>query len=155
MAHHDHDNAQSTGLAPPNQAQSRRDYEEPTSLTHATSSDSSKSATFNNRQRISAKLANPLAGKTLAELEEMGARYAKQHQLGEEDDIRAFQKGACLAQDPHKFKDVTGLTGQELDVLEKEFSNRWSQPTLLYLVIVLCSTCAAVQGMGQWKSSVG
>lgn len=101
------------------------------------------------KQRLSAKLANPLAGKSHAELEEMGARYAKQHQLGEEEDIRAFQKGACLAQDPQKYGQVAGLTGPELDVLEKEFSHRWSQPRLLYLVIVLCSTCAAVQGMDE------
>lgn len=78
----------------------------------------------------------------------MGKLYAQKHQLGDEEDIRAFQKGACLAQDPQKYNQVAGLTGQELDVLAREFTHRWSQPRLLYLVILLCSTCAAVQGMG-------
>ena len=149
MARPARDNAQFTGSGLPNQAEFQRDDEEPRPLRPAAASGSSKSAVFSNRQRISAKLANPLAGKTYAELEDMGTRYAKQHQLGDEEDIRAFQKGACLAQDPQKFNDVDGLTGQELDVLQKEFSSRWSQPRLLYLVIVLCSACAAVQGMGE------
>jgi hypothetical protein len=34
-----------------------------------------------------------------------------------------------------------------MTVLDKEYTNKWSQPFILYLVIVLCSTCAAVQGM--------
>lgn len=148
MAQPVHDNIQSTGSGPQAQAQPQPDYDEPNRSSRGTEPRGSKSGVFDKQQRLSAKLANPLAGKTHAELEDMGARYAKQHQLGEEEDIRAFQKGACLAQDPQKFSDVAGLTPQELDVLEKEFKNRWSQPRLLYLVIVLCSTCAAVQGMG-------
>lgn len=149
MAQPVHDDIRSTGSGPQAQAQSQPDYDEPNRSSKGTEPGGAKSRVFTKQQRLSAKLANPLAGKTHAELEDMGARYAKQHQLGEEDDIRAFQKGACLAQDPEKFSDVTGLTAQELDILGKEFTNRWSQPKLLYLVIVLCSTCAAVQGMGE------
>ncbi len=103
------------------------------------------------RRNVNAKLANPLAGYSHSELEEQGAAYAKKYQIGDEDDIRAFRKGACLAQDPAKYGSVQGLDGKELGVLEKEFTNRWSQPTRMYLVIVLCSTCAAVQGMGKYK----
>lgn len=79
----------------------------------------------------------------------MGAKYALKHHIRDEEDVRAFRKGAVLAQDPRRFAQVQGLTGQELDVLQKEFDNRWSQPKLMYIVIILCSTCAAVQGMGQ------
>lgn len=143
------DNIQSTGSGPQAQPQPQPGYDEPNRSSHGTESGRSKSGVFTKQQRLSAKLANPLAGKTHTELEDMGARYAKQHQLGDDEDIRAFQKGACLAQDPQKFRDVAGLTPQEMDVLEKEFTNRWSQPRLLYLVIVLCSACAAVQGMGK------
>ncbi len=106
------------------------------------------------RRNASAKLANPLAGISHAQLEEMGATYARKHHIGDEEDIRAFQKGAVLAQDPRKFAQVQGLTGKEKETLQKEFENRWSQPKLMYIVIALCSTCAAVQGMGQWHSSV-
>lgn len=106
------------------------------------------------RRNTSAKLANPLAGISHAKLEEMGATYARKHHIGDEEDVRAFRKGAILAQDPRRFAQVQGLTGMELDVLQKEFDNRWSQPKLMYIVIVLCSTCAAVQGMGQWHLSI-
>ncbi|KAI9760426.1 MAG: hypothetical protein M1835_000176, partial [Candelina submexicana] len=101
------------------------------------------------RRNVNAKLANPLAGYSHAELEEMGATYAQKFQLGDESDIRAFRRGAVLAQAPEKFESVAGLDDAELDVLRKEFTSRWSQPRLLYLVIVLCSTCAAVQGMDE------
>lgn len=101
------------------------------------------------RRNDNAKLANPLAGYSFAELKNQGATYVKKYQIGDEEDIRAFELGACLAQDPSKFESVDGLTGEELDVLRKEFTHRWSQPKLMYLVIVLCSTCAAVQGMDE------
>ncbi len=89
-----------------------------------------------------------MAGISHAKLEEMGAHYARKHHIGDEEDIRAFRKGAVLAQDPRRFAQCQGLTGMEMDVLQKEFDNRWSQPKLMYIVIILCSTCAAVQGMG-------
>lgn len=119
-----------------------------------------KQSTLSSNRRISdisgerarrsnvAKLANPLAGISHVELEQMGSSYAKQHQMGDEEDIRAFQKGACLAQDPQKFASIPGLTRQEIEVLDNEIKYRWSQPKLLYVVIIICSTCAAVQGMG-------
>lgn len=97
------------------------------------------------RRNASAKLANPLAGISHSKLEEMGAMYARKHHIGDEEDIRAFRKGAVLAQDPRRFAQVQGLTGKEIDALQKEFDNRWSQPKLMYIVIALCSTCAAVQ----------
>ena len=101
------------------------------------------------RRNASAKLANPLAGISHAQLEEMGATYARKHHIGDEEDVRAFRMGAVLAQEPRRFAQIQGLTGLELEVLQKEFKNRWSQPKLMYMVIALCSTCAAVQGMGQ------
>ena len=107
------------------------------------------------RRNVNAVLANPLAGKSHAQLEAMGAEYARKHQMGDEEDIRAFQKGACLAQDPTKHDSVAGLTEPEREVLRKEFINRWYQPRLLYLVIILCSTCAAVQGMGELSTVLG
>ena len=103
------------------------------------------------RRNVNAKLANPLAGYSHAELEEQGAAYARKYQIGDDDDVRAFRKGACLAQEPSRYASVEGLDRSELEVLRKEFTNRWAQPTRMYLVILLCSTCAAVQGMGKYK----
>lgn len=63
------------------------------------------------RRNASAKLANPLAGISHAQLEEMGASYARKHHIGDEEDIRAFRMGAVLAQEPRRFAQVHGLTG--------------------------------------------
>ncbi|KZF20016.1 MFS sugar transporter [Xylona heveae TC161] len=101
------------------------------------------------RRNLNAKLANPLAGYSHAELEQLGEEYALKNQVGEMEDVRAFRLGAVLAQDPARFDTVKGLEEGELAILRKEFTHRWSQPRLLYLVIILCSTCAAVQGMDE------
>ena len=99
------------------------------------------------RANLNAKIANPLAGFSHAELSAKGEEYVRKYQIGDDEDIRAFRLGAIVAQDPHKHSSVEGLTTEESDALEREISHKWSQPSLLYLVIVLCSTCAAVQGM--------
>ena len=109
----------------------------------------SMSAAERARRNANAKLANPLAGYSHAELKNMGAAYVMKHQIGDAEDVRAFELGACLAQDPNKFEHVEGLRQDELETLKKEVGNRWHQPRLMYLVIILCSTCAAVQGMGE------
>lgn len=101
------------------------------------------------RRNLNAKLANPLAGLSHDTLIKRGGQYARKFQVGDEEDIRAFELGAVLAQAPEQFDNVEGLTRHEVDILRREFTNRWSQPKLMYLVIVLCSVCAAVQGMGK------
>ncbi|KAL5340384.1 hypothetical protein BJX70DRAFT_396892 [Aspergillus crustosus] len=101
------------------------------------------------RRNLNAKLANPLAGYTHEELRRQGINFAITHQIGDEEDIRAFAIGAVLAQAPEKFESVQGLTAQELEVLRHEFEHRWSQPWTMYLVIILCSLSAAVQGMDE------
>ena len=114
------------------------------------------------RRHLNAKLANPLAGYTYPELRRMGRAYAHEHGLGTEpDDVRALEVGAMLAADPENIDgvrdtmramdDVRDLDDAEYDILCRELRDRWSQPRLLYLVIVLCSTCAAVQGMGEFS----
>lgn len=101
------------------------------------------------RRNLNAKLANPLAGLSHDTLIKRGGEYARKFQIGDEEDIRAFELGAVLAQAPEQFDNIDGLTLHETDILRREFTNRWSQPKLMYLVIVLCSVCAAVQGMGK------
>jgi hypothetical protein len=100
------------------------------------------------RANINSKIANPLAGFSHTELAVKGEEYVRNYHIGNDEDIRAFRLGAILAQDPNRHTEVDGLTAEESEVLKKEITSKWSQPRLLYLVIVLCSTCAAVQGMG-------
>lgn len=100
------------------------------------------------RANINAKIANPLAGLSHSELSRKGESFVRKHGIGGEEDIRAFRLGAILAQDPNRHTEIDGITQEESTVLSREITNKWSQPTLMYLVIILCSTCAAVQGMG-------
>jgi hypothetical protein len=101
------------------------------------------------RRNLNAKLSNPLAGFTHAELRRQGRNFALTHEIGDDEDVRAFELGAVLAQAPERYDSVAGLTGQEKDVLRREFEHRWSQPWKMYAVIALCSLSAAVQGMGK------
>ncbi|KAL1632495.1 hypothetical protein SLS56_003574 [Neofusicoccum ribis] len=103
------------------------------------------------RRNANAKLANPLAGYSRPQLEKMGRDYALEHALAEPEDVRAFEIGAMLAQDPLCY-DRLGtdtLSEEEISTLYREFTNKWSQPKTLYIVIVCCSVCAAVQGMDE------
>ncbi|KAK4967548.1 hypothetical protein LTR66_011937, partial [Elasticomyces elasticus] len=89
------------------------------------------------RQKVNAMLANPLKGLSHPELRKMGKDYALEHALVEPEDFRAFEIGAVLAQNPEAWEECEGLREDEKEVLRKEFSNRWSQPWLLYVVIIL------------------
>ena len=101
------------------------------------------------RRNVNMKINNPLDGYTESELRALGSTYAKMHGIAEPEDVRAFELGAVLAQNPEDFRRISNdISPEEMGVLEKEYTNRWSQPAIMYLVIILCSTCAAVQGMG-------
>ena len=49
----------------------------------------------------------------------------------------------------NKFDAVDGLTDREREALDREITHKWKNPTMLYAVIVICSLCAAVQGMDE------
>jgi len=119
-------------------------------IEHRTPSDSTLSAKKDDvvRQNVNAKLANPLKGMSMDELREAGRDYAKSKDINDGEDVRAFELGAILAQKPERYDRLKGMAKEEeMQVLDKEFTHKWSQPWKMYLVIVLCSTCAAVQGM--------
>ena len=50
---------------------------------------------------LNARLANPLAGFTHAELATKAEEYCRSHEIGDEEDIRAFRLGAIIAQVRH------------------------------------------------------
>jgi hypothetical protein len=105
------------------------------------------------RRELNLKIANPLGGYNVQQLGDMGEQYCRENQLGEEEDIRAFRLGAQVAKNPLRAAEVMGLTEEEKQIFQDEVDHKWRQPKLLYLVIILCSTCAAVQGMGMLNSS--
>lgn len=91
----------------------------------------------------------PLSSYTTEELEALGEAYARKYDLGEAEDIAAFRKGAVCAQSLERYRKYAALTEEERRILESEMNHKWHQPKLLYKVIMLCSICAAVQGMGK------
>jgi hypothetical protein len=107
------------------------------------------------RANINAKLASPLAGLTARELAAKGAAYCKDNAIGDEEDIRAFRLGAIIAQNFELYEECEGLTSEERAALHDEIEHKWRQPWKLYLIVVLCSTCAAVQGMGKFRAVSG
>lgn len=103
-------------------------------------------------RNINAKLANPLAGYSLEQLQEMGATYARENDMVEfEDD---FRKGAMLAQDPKAYDTLPLLDDADRDILNREFTHKWSHPATLYHMVIMCSLAAAVQGMGKFFAGV-
>ncbi|KAK9417522.1 putative Major facilitator superfamily (MFS) profile domain-containing protein [Seiridium unicorne] len=101
------------------------------------------------RLEASAKLENPLAGLSQSELGRRGEEFCAKHGFNEEEDIRAFKLGAMIAGNMNKYDTVDGLNDREKKVLDREITHKWSNPNMLYAVIVICSLCAAVQGMDE------
>lgn len=102
------------------------------------------------RRKLNLKLANPLGNFSVEKVGDMGEQYCREFTLGEAEDVRAFRLGAMVAKDPNMYREVEGLTEDELQVFSDELEHKWRQPKKLYLVILLCSLCAAVQGMGEF-----
>ncbi|GAB1312948.1 hypothetical protein MFIFM68171_03158 [Madurella fahalii] len=101
------------------------------------------------RLKLSQKLANPLTGLPPERLAAMGEDYARLAGLTSDEDMRAFRLGAMIAGDQTRYDTIPGLTDREREVLERETTHKWSNPRMLYWVIVICSLCAAVQGMDE------
>lgn len=88
------------------------------------------------RLEASKKLANPLAGLSPGHLEKMGAEYAHMAGLTSDEDVRAFRLGARLAGDESNYDTIPELTEREKEVLVRETTHKWSNPPMLYWVVV-------------------
>lgn len=94
-----------------------------------------------------AKLAKPLSGYSLDEVQEMAAKYARDKGMAEYEE--EFRKGGMLAQNPMAFDTLPLLTNEDRKVLEREITHKWSHPATLYHMVIMCSVAAAVQGMDE------
>jgi hypothetical protein len=99
---------------------------------------------------VAAKLRNPLTGFTeeqvLADVETWCT------DKGLTQDLDSFRKGALIArvgQRDDGFEYVSILSEEEKGWLRHEATHRWSQPFMLYFLVVLCAGSAIVQGMDQ------
>ena len=60
-----------------------------------------------------------------------------------------FCKGALVAQNPRGALELDVLSEEDKYYLEREHTHKWSQPKTLYYLVIMCSLCAAVQGMDE------
>ncbi|KAK3315345.1 hypothetical protein B0H66DRAFT_642584 [Apodospora peruviana] len=127
---------------------SRTEVEHHDRAGHAAGS-SKPHAAAENPLEASKKLAHPLAGLTQDQLGAKGEEYARLAGLTSEEDIRAFRLGAMISGNDNEFDGISDLTDREREVLEREITHKWSNPPMLYWVIIICSLCAAVQGMDE------
>ncbi|KIM32015.1 hypothetical protein M408DRAFT_21182 [Serendipita vermifera MAFF 305830] len=98
-------------------------------------------------QVINAKLANPLAGKSKAEIIADVNEFTREYHL---DELAAtFRKGALVAANAQGFEELEELDEEDKIVLRRETTHRWHQPKDLYFLVALCSLAAAVQGMDE------
>lgn len=62
-----------------------------------------------------------------------------------------FGRAALVARDPTRYRQVDGLSAEELAALEYEEGHKWHGPTMLWYSIALCAIGAGKSG--RWKSS--
>ena len=97
--------------------------------------------------KLSAAFENPLAriskDKLLADVD----AFCKDHGLSEF--AADFRKGALVAQRPNNVDRITELSDEDREALRREHTHRWSQPFMLWWLVIMCSMAAAVQGMDE------
>lgn len=77
--------------------------------------------------------------------------YAQENQLT--DITELLKKGALVAQNPDYPENIVELDQHDIDILQKEKTNRWHHPKTLYFTIVMGSIGAAIQGWDQTGSN--
>jgi len=107
-------------------------------------------ASAGRKASTAAKLRNPLTGFTEEQVLIDVEAWCTEKGLTEHLD--EFRKGALIArvgQRDDGFEYVNILSEEEKGWLRHESSHRWSQPFMLYFLVVLCAGSAIVQGMDQ------
>jgi hypothetical protein len=107
-------------------------------------------ASATRKASVAAKLRNPLVG--LTEEQVLAGVEIWCTEKGLTKDLDSFRKGALIArvgQRDDGYEYVNILSEEEKGWLRHENTHRWSQPFMLYFLVVLCAGSAIVQGMDQ------
>ncbi|ESZ95979.1 galactose-proton symporter [Sclerotinia borealis F-4128] len=101
-------------------------------------------------------LNDPLASYDEDDLEQIAEDYARIHGLNDSVDVCAFKAGALLAKDPDSRRALVELSMTDINILSQEKMDEsstwrcvWSQTWVFLRAIILCSVCAAVQGVDE------
>ncbi|KAL4882907.1 hypothetical protein BJY04DRAFT_226921 [Aspergillus karnatakaensis] len=107
---------------------------------------------INLNNNVSAKIKNPLADFTEAQVLRDVEEFAHDHDLV--DILPDLRKGSLIARDPANFRAaVPGITPMDITIVQNEIDYKWRHPRALYFTIILCSIGAAVQGWDQTGSN--
>ena len=109
-----------------------------------------QASTVTRQASVAALLRNPLAG--MAESEIIVDVDSFVETKGLQEYRETFRKGAMLARVTQRadgFEHLSVLSEEEKEVLRRETTSRWSQPFMLYFLVILCAGSAIVQGMDQ------
>lgn len=97
------------------------------------------------------RIRNPLIGiprdALFADVDQFATTY------GLQDIQPLLRKGALAAQNPFAIDTIPDLSDEDRQTLHEEITNRWRQPKILYITIVLNSIAAAIQGWDQTGSN--
>ena len=99
------------------------------------------------RDKLNAMFENPLAGIPRQQLFLDVDKFCADNNLTEFNEV--FRKGALVAQNPSGARNLDILNDDEKRVLEEEYTHKWRHPKELYYLVIMCSLCAAVQGMDE------
>ncbi|KAJ6093285.1 hypothetical protein N7486_008574 [Penicillium sp. IBT 16267x] len=105
----------------------------------------------NLHNNISAKIKNPLAHLTKAQVIRDVEEFAREYDVN--SILPELTKGALVARDPTAYESVPDIHEHEITALRDEVDHKWRQPRALYFTIILCSIGAAVQGWDQTGSN--
>ena len=93
------------------------------------------------------RIRNPLIGLSREELFADVEQFTQTYGLT--DELELFKRGALAAQSPGAYETITELSTDEKEALHIEQTKRWSHPRMLYIMIILNSIAAAIQGWDQ------
>jgi hypothetical protein len=82
---------------------------------------------------LNAMLENPLAGKSRETIIRDARRFARDHDMAEDEED--FVKGALVAQNPDNFEDIPELTEADKIALRREITHKWRQPFTMYFLV--------------------
>lgn len=115
------------------------------SISSETSQVASLSSEKTGKDSTISQSSNPLIGVPVGQLLEDAEKFARASGL--EDYVELIQKGALVAQNPEGFENIEMLTEDEKAALRHEAKSPWSQPMMLYYLVIMCSLAAALQGV--------
>ncbi|EKG12213.1 Sugar/inositol transporter [Macrophomina phaseolina MS6] len=95
-------------------------------------------------RNVNAKILNPLAGISKEELLLRVSAFCVE--VGLQEHLSVFQKGALVAQSPSDFENISELDEDDKYHLRREITHKWRLPKDLYWTIGVCSLGSAIQG---------